>query len=94
MSYFAQIRVALEESQRRGTPFDLAWTRALRMVPRRADAGEGFTPGVMAFARKAFCEGYHGRDVLGGASILAEGDGWVGDHRVDGHSSAHALVIA
>ena len=95
MSYLAKVGEALAECRRRGTPFDLAWTRTMRDVPRRSlDPNDGITPSTLNFAKRAFCEGYYRRDVLGPASILAESDGWVGDHRVDGHATANAVVVA
>lgn len=95
MSYFANVRESLAESRRRGLSFEQAWLRAMRTIPRRAESQtDAITPETLKFARKAFCNGYYRRDVLGSASIIAEGDGWIGDHRVDGHASAHALVIA
>lgn len=96
MSYFSRVRVSLAEGRVRGLTFDQAWNRMLRDVGRPPSIGSGdyIAPDTMAFAKAAFREGYYGRDVLGSASILAEADGWVGDHRVDGHVSANALVVA
>ena len=75
--YVTRLRLALADARERRLPFEQAWEAALKTAG--APQGEdGWAPHVVKFAKRAFCEAYHGRAVLGRASILVERDATMG----------------
>jgi hypothetical protein len=71
LPYFTRVRVALAACRRAALPFESAWGVTLDQLGR---GDESVTPEVLNFAKDAFRDGYHRRNVLRApkAGILAE----------------------
>lgn len=90
------IRRALERGRAAGKTFDRAWAEAVMLHPRPEGnmATDGIEPRTLAFAKRAFREGYHGRDVLGSASIIGEDYDEVDRPIGEGTMFGHGTVVA